>query len=424
MAREIHRLTSDVVASIAKPGRYSDGAGLYLQVGPTGSKSWLLRYMRAGRAREMGLGALHTIDLSTARKRAKQQRAKLVDGADPIAERDAKRLADKLASVRTITFAQCAEAYINSHRKGWRNEKHADQWENTLKTYCAPIFGTLPVQSIDTALVVKVLEPIWAEKTETASRVRGRIEKVLDWARVRGFRDGENPARWRGHLDKLLPKRRDMQRVEHFAALPYSEIGAFMKRLHAQEGNAARALELVILTATRTSEVIKTKWTEFDLTAKVWTIPAERMKAKREHRVPLSDAAVKVLKTMLERAEGAYVFAGGAPDKPLSSMALLALLGRMRRRDLTVHGFRSTFRDWAAESTNYPREVAEAALAHVTSDKTEAAYLRGDLFEKRRKLMHSWADYCSRVAGAKVVSIVESHAAGKGKTQRGAGWAR
>ena len=414
MARAIHRLDSDAVDSLARPGRYADGAGLYLQVGPTGSKSWLLRFMRDGKAREMGLGAVHTVGLLEARKRAKKARLRLLDGVDPIQERVAAKTADRLTEARTITFAQCAAAYIKAHRKGWRNAKHAEQWENTLETYCDPTFGALPVQAVDTSLVIKVLEPIWSEKTETASRLRGRIEKILDWARVRGYRDGENPARWRGHLDKLLPKRRDVQKVEHFAALPYAEIGPFMTALRLQEGNAARALELVILTAARTSEVINAHWSEIDLDAKVWTIPAERMKAKREHRVPLSDAAVKLLKAMLERSEGEYVFAGGKPDKPLSSMAMLALLERMGRDDLTVHGFRSTFRDWAAESTNHPREVAEAALAHVISDKTEAAYRRGDLFEKRRKLMQQWAQHCNRTAVAKVTAIsAAKHAVAK-----------
>ena len=356
MARQIHRLSAEDVAGLTVPGRYPDGAGLYLQVGPTGSKSWLLRFMRDRRAREMGLGSVHTVGLLEARRRAKTARLRLLDGVDPIQERVAAKTADRLTEARTITFSQCAAAYIKAHRKGWRNAKHAEQWENTLKTYCDPVFGALPVQAVDTSLVIKVLEPIWSEKTETASRVRGRIEKVLDWAKVRGYRDGENPATWRGHLDKLLPKRRDVQKVEHFAALPYAEIGPFMQAVRQQEGNAARALELVILTAARTSEVINARWAEIDLDAKVWTIPAERMKAKREHRVPLSDAAVKVLKAMQDRSEGEYVFAGGKPDKPLSSMALLALLERMSRTDLTVHGFRSTFRDWAAEINQLRRE--------------------------------------------------------------------
>lgn len=404
MARQIHRLTPDSIAALNKPGRYADGAGLYLQVGPTGTKSWLLRFMRAGKAREMGLGPLATVTLTEARKRAKQQKLKLLDGVDPIAERDAKRQADKLEAARSKTFDECAEAYIRSHQKGWRNEKHPEQWRNTLKTYCSPVFGSLPVQSVDTALVIKVLEPIWADKTETASRVRGRIEKVLDWAKVREYRGGENPARWRGHLDKLLSPRKKVQKVKHFAALPFAEIHGFMDAVRKQEGNAARALELVILTACRTSEAINARWAEIDLDAKVWTIPAERMKAKREHRVPLSDAAVELLKQMQSRVEGEYVFAGGKPDKPLSSMAMLALLKRMGR-DFTVHGFRSTFRVWAAEMTKFPREIAEAALAHVVRDQTEAAYQRSDLFDKRSKLMQAWAEYCNRKPSANVTPI-------------------
>ena len=413
MARAVHRLDPDEVKKLTEPGRYPDGAGLYLQVGPNGNKSWLLRFMRDGRAREMGLGPLHTVGLLEARKRAKKARLKLLDGVDPIAERESLKMADRLAAARSITFDECATAYIKAHRKGWRNEKHAEQWQNTLNTYCKPVFGSLPVQAVDTSLVIKVLEPIWPEKTETASRVRGRIEKVLDWAKVRGYRDGENPARWRGHLDKLLAKRRDVQKVEHFAALPYAEIGTFMQSVREQEGNAARALELVILTACRTSEAINAKWDEIDLDAKAWTIPGARVKSKREHRVPLSDAAIKVLKTMQERAEGEYVFGGAKPDKPLSTMALLALLERMSRDDLTVHGFRSTFRDWAAEMTNFPREVAEMALAHVVKDQTEAAYRRGDLFEKRRKLMQAWAEQCNRKSAAKVTPISAARQAGQ-----------
>ena len=404
MARQIHRLTSDFVAAVAQPGRYPDGGGLYLQVGPTGSKSWLLRYMSAGKSREMGLGPLSTVTLAEARKRAKQHKLKLLDGIDPIAEREAKRRAEKLKAALATTFDECAEAYIKAHQGGWRNAKHAEQWRSTLAVYASPVFGSLPVQAVDTAQVMKALEPIWVEKTETANRVRGRIEKVLDWAKVRGYRDGENPARWRGHLDKLLPARRKVQKVEHFAALPYAEMGEFMRALRAQEGNATLALELVILTACRTSEVVNARWAEFDLEGKVWTIPGERMKSGREHRVPLSDAAVAVLRTMQARAEGDYVFAGGKTNKPLSSMAMLVLLKRMGRGDLTVHGFRSTFRDWAAEMTNFPREVAEMALAHAVKDQTEAAYRRGDLFEKRRKLMQAWAEYCGR-EGAKVTPI-------------------
>jgi integrase len=405
MARQVHRLEPKDIEKHLEAGRYPDGAGLYLQVGPNGNKSWLLRFMRDGRAREMGLGPLHTVGLLEARKRARKARLRLLDGVDPIAERDALKTADRLAAARSITFEECAAAFIKAHRKGWRNEKHAEQWQSTLDTYAGPVFGALPVQAVDAGLVIKVLEPIWPEKTETASRLRGRIEKVLDWAKVRGYRDGENPARWRGHLDKLLPKRRDVQKVEHFAALPYAEIGTFMQEVCDQEGNAALALQFVILTACRTSEAINARWDEIDLDAKVWTIPGSRMKSKREHRVPLTDAAIRILKTMHKRAEGQYVFAGGRPDKPLSSMALLALLKRMGRDDLTTHGFRSTFRDWAAEMTNFPREVAEMALAHVVTDQTEAAYRRGGLFEKRRKLMQAWAEFCRRTSGAKVTPI-------------------
>jgi integrase len=312
-----------------------------------------------------------------------------------------------------MTFKQCATAYIDAHRLGWKNEKHAAQWASTLEAYANPIFGDLPVQAIDTGLVMKALEPIWRTKTETASRLRGRIEAVLDWATVREFRRGDNPARRRGHLDKLLPQRAKVQKVRHHPALPYAEIGAFMASLRSQEGCAARALEFLILTAGRTGEVIGALWSEIDLAEGVWIVPASRMKAGKEHRVPLSAPAIKVIREQQAAAElvegrlNGFVFPGGRPGKGLSNMALLKLLERMKRDDLTAHGFRSTFRDWAAEQTHFPRDVAEMALAHTISDKVEAAYRRGDLFEKRRLLMEAWATYCGTVPMRKgeVVSL-------------------
>ena len=294
-----------------------------------------------------------------------------------------------------MTFDACAAAYIEAHKTSWRNEKHRDQWRNTLNSYASPVFGSLPVQAIDVALVMKVLEPIWKTKSETASRLRGRIEAVLDWATVRSYREGENPARWRGHLDKLLPARSKIQKVEHHPALPHDEIGDFMAMLRGQDGTAARALEFLILTAARTGEIIGARWDEIDLEDKIWVVPGARMKAGREHRVPLSGAALAILEQMREIREGDFVVPGGKKGKPLSNMAMLAVLKRMGRDDLTTHGFRSTFRDWAAERTNFPREVVEMALAHTIESKVEAAYRRGDLFQKRRQLMEAWVRFCA-----------------------------
>jgi integrase len=293
-----------------------------------------------------------------------------------------------------MTFRECAERYIAAHRVGWRNAKHAEQWRSTLATYAFPIFGDLPVQAIDLGLVMKAIEPIWASKTETASRLRGRIESILDWAATRGYRQGDNPARWRGHLENLLPKRTKVRKVQHHAALPYGRVGDFIQALQQQRGVAAMALELCILTATRTSETIGARWQEVDLRETVWTIPADRIKAGKEHRIPLSAPAVAILQKLAAARSSDFVFPGGKPGQPLSNMALLALLKRMGRPDLTVHGFRSAFRDWAAELTNFPREVCEMALAHAIGDKVEAAYRRGDLFAKRRQLMEAWARFC------------------------------
>ena len=302
-------------------------------------------------------------------------------------------MSEREEDARALTFEQCATAYIEAHRDGWKNLKHASQWQNTLKQYAYPVFGPLPVRSIDTGLVLKVIEPIWKTKTETASRVRGRIENILDWATVRGYRQGENPARWRGHLDKTLPKRSKVQKVNHHPAMPYESIGPFMKALRSRSDLSASALEFIILTAARTGEVLGAIWSEFDLNNGIWTIPAERMKADAEHRVPLSDAALSIV-MQLTRIEGNdFIFPGGKPGRPLSNMACLKLLERMGNNDITVHGFRSTFRDWAAEQTAFPREVAERALAHTLSDKTEAAYQRRDLFDKRRQLMAAWSEF-------------------------------
>jgi integrase len=393
MARQTERLSPGKVAKARGPAGKTtllvDGNGLYLRIGPTGAKSWVLRYMAGRRSHDMGLGSLSLVGLREAREHALQQRRLLrLEGIDPIAKRRAARQAAIIEAASAMTFKDCAQAYIAAHKGGWKNPKHAAQWPSTLQTYVYPIFGNLPVQAVDVGLMTKAIEPIWATKPETASRVRGRIESVLDWATVRGHREGENPARWRGHLEKLLPPRRKVAAVEHHAALPYAELPAFMGALAQREGFAARALELLILTAARTGEVLGARWSEIDLEGRLWTVPAGRMKAGREHRVPLSDGALAIL-TELDRTSE-LVFPGQRRDRPLSNMALLMLLRRMGRGDLTAHGFRSTFSDWCAEQTNFPSEVREMALAH---DKVEAAYRRGDLFEKRQQLAEEWGRY-------------------------------
>jgi integrase len=407
MARAIGKLNALAVSRAKKRGYYGDGGGLYLLVGPNGAKSWVFRYRvpapdkpKGSKLREMGLGPLHTIGLAEARQKAQDCRKARLDRRDPIEERQAERTAERLEAAKAITFKQCAERYIASHKAGWRNPKHAAQWPSTLETYVYPVFGVLPVQAMDTGLVMKALEPIWTAKPETASRVRGRIESVLDWATARGYRQGENPARWRGHLENLLPKKTKVRRVEHHAALPYAELAEFIAELRQQEGIAARALEFAILTVARTGEIIGTQWGEVDLAARLWTVPAERMKAGKEHRVPLSDRAIAILEGMQEIRQGDFVFPGAKSRRPLSNMAFLMLLRRMGRGNLTAHGFRSTFSDWCSERTNFPAEVREMALAHTVSDKVEAAYRRGDLFQKRRQLADAWARYCTAPTGA------------------------
>ncbi len=398
MARATARLTALKVEKAKEPGMYADGGGLYLRVTPQGTKNWVLRYMLNRTPRWMGLGPFTLYGLQEARARALDARRKRHDGIDPIDARRVERARQRLDAAKAVTFAEVAEVYITAHKAGWRNGKHKAQWENTLKTYATPIMA-LPVQSIDTALVLKALEPIWTVKPETAGRVRQRIESILDFAKVRGFRDAENPARWRGHLDKLLPARTKVRAIGHHVVLPYAELPAFLASLRTREAIAARALEFLILTAARTGEVIGARWNEIDLLDKTWTVPAERMKAQREHRVPLSARAIVILQEMQAARDGddenAFVFFGPRPATPLSNMALLMLLRRMELDDLTVHGFRSTFRDWAAERTNYRNHVVEMALAHAVSDKVEQAYRRGDLFEKRRRLMQQWATFCT-----------------------------
>lgn len=325
MARGTSKLSAVAVAKAKKPGRYADGNGLYLQVGPTGTKSWLFRYMINGRAREMGLGPVSLIPLAEARGAALETRRKVHEGIDPLAEREEQQRQARIEQARAMTFSQCADAYIQAHRSSWRNDKHAAQWESTLKSYAAPIIGDLPVDAVDLRLVLAILEPIWRDKPETASRLRGRLETVLDWAAVRGLRQGDNPARWRGHLDKLLPARAKVKRVEHHAALPYAEIGAFMAKLRTREGIGLLALEFTILTAARTSEVLNATWGEIDRDAAAWTVPGARMKAGREHRVPLSPRALAILTELGGGGDMEFVFPGNRAGKPLSNMVFFTV---------------------------------------------------------------------------------------------------
>lgn len=420
MAKAIDRLTDRTVKTLKVPGYHADGNGLYLCVKPSGARSWILRYMIGGKAREMGLGGFPLYGLADARKKRDNERKRVSEGIDPIATRDALLEADKreqaIAVAKGTTFNDCVRRFLSAKSIEWSNLKHRKQWQATLDTYAAPVFGELPVQVVDTDLVMKALTPLWTEKTETASRLRGRIEAVLDWATVSKFRSGENPARWRGNLDKLLPKPGKIAKVEHHPALPYREVNAFLHLLAPLAATAARALEMVIYTALRTGEAIGAKWDEISLDAGVWIVPAERMKMKKEHRVPLSAPAVEVLRNLEALRINDYVFPSpnstdGRP-RPLSTMAMLTLLKRMKRTDITPHGFRSTFRDWAAEQTNFPREIAESALAHSNNNATEAAYQRGDFFEKRAQLMTAWAKHCQTTAqdAASVTPIRRSKA--------------
>lgn len=411
MAQNIQRLSALAVARASKLGLYADGAGLYLRVGRGGAKSWAFRFMLNGKAREMGFGSFTKVGLADARKKAIDARRLLSEGRDPLVQREEEEkqraAAENVAAARSMTFDKCAEAYISAHEVSWQNDKHRQQWRNTLSTYVSPVFGSVPVQDVGIDLIMKVVEPLWSAKTETARRVRGRIEVILDWAKVRGYRTGENPARWRGHLDHLLPARSKVRAVKHHAALSYTEMGAFMQDLRKMEGASAAALEFLILTVARTGEIIGARWSEINLKDRVWVVPAARMKSGREHRVPLSSAAIAILKRM-PGSKDDYPFVGQRPGAPLSNMALLMLLGRMNRGDITAHGFRSTFRDWAAERSNFAREVVEMALAHVVEDKTEAAYRRGDLFDKRRRLMDAWAEYCGKPATPSKVVVLKS----------------
>lgn len=396
--RESGKLSALKVKALTKPGRFGDGRGLYLVIRDD-SKAWVFRYRDrlTSKLRDMGLGAVADVPLESARTKRDELRLMLADGRDPIGERRAAKQALALNAAKQMTFAQCRDAYIDAHAPGWRNEKHAAQWRATL-TNDAALLSPLPVADITTDLVVKVLGVIWASKTETATRLRQRIEAVLDWATVRKFRVGDNPARWKGHLDKLLASPSKIKKVEHQEAMPYADVPAFMVELRKRTGLSPRMLELVILTAARVSEVAGARWSEFDLDAKVWIIPGERMKANREHRVALSPQAVTLLRSLPHPEGAVFVFPGQRGRSHLNPESARKLLQiDMERAGVTVHGFRSSFRDWAAESTNFPGDVVEAALAHTLKDKTEAAYKRTDLFAKRMELMFAWAQHLSPI---------------------------
>lgn len=394
------------VSKLTTPGLYFVGgvAGLALQVLPTGGRTWVLRATMGGRRRDMGLGGFPDLPLADARTAARKARELIRAGLDPIEEARAAISAKRASAAKDVTFKEATTAYIAAHEASWRNAKHAQQWTNTLATYAEPTIGDLLVRDIELTHVLTILEPIWTAKTETATRLRGRIEQILDWATARGHRQGLNPARWRGHLDKLLAKPSKVARVEHRAALPVEGVGAFMTALRGVDGMGARALEFAVLTAARSGEVRGATWAEIDLKARVWTVPGSRMKAGREHRVPLSTQAVALLEA-LPRIEGVDLVFPAPRNGPLSDMTLTAVLRRMKVAAVP-HGFRSTFRDWAAERTNYPRDAAEMALAHAIGDKVEAAYRRGDLFEKRRRMMADWATFCDQAhSGAGVIPI-------------------
>jgi integrase len=397
--RRLGALSVAKVNSLKERGFYADGGNLYLSVAPGGTKSWVFRYKENGRARDMGLGPTHTITLAEAREKALEQRKLRLEGIDPLEHRTRQKKAVRLAAMKVTTFGTCVEQYLQTHDAAWKNQKHRDQWRTTLTTYCKPLLD-LPVQSVDTDLILRVLGPLWKTRTETAARLRGRIERVLAWAKGRGLRDGENPARWSGHLDEMLAAPAKIAKKQHLAALPFPELPVFMGELRALPSLAARALEFTILCATRTGETFGAMWDEIDWESRTWTIPASRMKADKEHRVPLCDRALAILENLPRHGERIF---------PLADIAAMLKLLRGMRPGQTVHGFRSSFRDWAAETTNFPNHVVEMALAHAIGDKVEKAYRRGDLFMKRTKLMQTWSDYCARPArSGEVVSLVRA----------------
>jgi integrase len=409
----LHKLTDAKIRNLADVGYHNDGGNLYYRVAPGGARGWIFRFSLYGRTRDMGLGSYPDVPLAKARELAADCRTQVKTKIDPIEARKEKHTAERIAKAKTMSFDECRDAYLAAHEQGWRSAKHGRQWRQQLQAYITPVFGALPVNTIDTAIILKALQPLWNKMPETASRMRSRIEAVLDWAKVAGFRTGENPARWRGHLDKTLPALSRVRKIKPHAALPYDQLGAFMVALRKETGIAVRALELLILTATRSNETLNATWPEINLDAGIWTIPADRMKAGREHRVPLSPAAIAVLKEMWELKRNDYVFPGARDGQPLSHQAFLDLLKRMGHRGITAHGFRSCFCDWANDQSSFAHQVIEFALAHGIGDKTEKAYRRGDALEKRRRLTIAWAEYCaapSRPSAAGQGSVVQLRA--------------
>jgi integrase len=401
MPRKLERALSPRFCQTAPVGLHADGGGLYLQVRQRTdgglSRSWIFRYRAGGRLRDMGLGPFPTVGLADARERARQARLQRLDGADPIEVKREAKVAAAVAAAKAMTFEQCATQYIEAHRSGWKNQKHSAQWSATLQAYVFPIIGALPVSAIDDHHVVSVLQPIWNAKPSTASRVRGRIERVLDRARALKLRTGENPARWTGHLDQLLPRGETVATVNHHAALPYKELPAFMGELRKRTGLRALALEFAILTATRSGDVLGAEWSEIDRAARVWVIPASRLKGRRgarrrDHVVPLSDRAIEVLDAVPKFGKYVFMHEDGAR---LGGSSMSQCLRAMGRGDVTTHGFRSCFKDWAADTTEYPNEMSELALAHTVSSKVEAAYRRGDQLVKRQRMMQDWCDFAA-----------------------------
>lgn len=394
MPKIAKQFSDRAVAALKAEGRYAVGgvAGLHLRI-TGGHRGWVLRVQVGDKRKDVGLGAYPAVSLAEARERAWKLHESIRAGNDPVAPRKQQRSILQAQAATEKTFSWCAEEFLKAKSSEWKNAKHRQQWENTLETYATPHIGHLAVSCIDLPHVLSCLEPIWSSKNETASRLRGRIESILDWATVRKYRSGDNPARWKGHLDKILAAPSKIQKVEHHRALPIEEMPQFMQSLRTRTGIAARALEFLILTAARSGEVRGATWSEIDLEKAVWTVPAERMKAGVEHRVPLSEAALRVLNNA-PRIHGSDLVFPGTKGQPLSDMSITAVMRRMNV-DAVPHGFRSTFRDWAGEKTNYPRELAEHALAHTLTNKVEAAYRRGDALDKRKQLMADWAEFCS-----------------------------
>ncbi|KVW76196.1 tyrosine-type recombinase/integrase [Burkholderia ubonensis] len=395
--RQLHRLSALRVAKAVDPGHYADGGGLFMQIAGSGARSWVFRFTLDRRVREMGLGPLSRVSLGEARKLATKYREMVRDQIDPILarrEEQHRRLLD-ISIDSNVTFREAAEAFIRVHEPEWRNRKHSQQWGNTLRTYAYPIIGDVRVRDIDTAMIVRVLQPIWTKKAETARRVRGRIKAILDAETVMGHRIGSNPARYVDHLQLVLPRSKKRSQVRHHAALPWEDIPTFIRELEQRPRRAARVLHLLVLTATRTNEARFARVEEFDLDNRVWSIPGDRTKSGRPLRVPLCKRAVEIIRGALPKAKHGYLFPGCTEGRPLSNMAMLSLLKRMSYSGITVHGFRSTFRDWVAECTDYPDSVAEEALAHIITSQTIAAYRRRDQLERRRLMMEDWGAYCS-----------------------------